>query len=220
MTAFGESADPNAMYTGKPYIGELGYAFLFRNYRSDYGKWQTTDPLGYPDGWNNLAYCNNGVTIKIDYLGGNEVVIVVYKENTPYGPHTWAEVHNNGQMDTAVGFYPNSNGTWGTPGQVLVGNNESHTSDATKIVESVYAVTEIDASTVIGSAYGYFHNKQIYNPLNPLTSNVCWDFTNYIEKLLDSIGYTDISDNYFPANLNPNENTYNTIADYINRKLE
>ena len=69
MTAFGESTDSNAMYTGKPYIGELGYAFLFRNYRSDYGKWQTTDPLGYPDGWNNLAYVNNGVTIAIDWLG-------------------------------------------------------------------------------------------------------------------------------------------------------
>ena len=69
MTAFGESADSNAMYTGKPYIGELGYAFLFRNYRSDYGKWQTTDPLGYPDGWNNLAYCNNEATIAIDGFG-------------------------------------------------------------------------------------------------------------------------------------------------------
>ena len=65
MTAFGESADSNAMYTGKPCIGELGYAFLFRNYRSDYGKWQTTDPLGYPDGWNNLAYCNNEVVKSI-----------------------------------------------------------------------------------------------------------------------------------------------------------
>ena len=73
MTAFGESPDTNAMYTGKPYIGELGYAFLFRNYRSDYGKWQTTDPLGYPDGWNNLAYVNNGVTVAIDWSGGISV---------------------------------------------------------------------------------------------------------------------------------------------------
>ena len=70
MTAFGESADSNAMYTGKPYIGELGYAFLFRNYRSDYGKWQTTDPLGYPDGWNNLAYCKNKAIYTIDLYGG------------------------------------------------------------------------------------------------------------------------------------------------------
>ena len=71
MTAFGESTDTNAMYTGKPYIGELGYAFLFRNYRSDYGKWQTTDPLGYPDGWNNLAYVNNQIWDAIDKLGAS-----------------------------------------------------------------------------------------------------------------------------------------------------
>ena len=67
MTSFGESTDTNVMYTGKPYIGELGYAFLFRNYRSDFGKWQTTDPLGYPDGWNNPAYCGN--RLAIDKLG-------------------------------------------------------------------------------------------------------------------------------------------------------
>ena len=220
MTSFGETADKNAFFTGKPMIDELGFAFLFRDYNPNQGKWTTTDPLGYPDGWNNLAYCNNGVTIKIDYLGGNEVVIVVYKEDTPWGPHTWAEVHNNGQMDTAVGFYSNSNGTWGAPGQVLVGDNESHTGDSSKIVESAYSVTEIDASSVIASAYGYFHNSQIYDPLNPLTAYVCWGFTNYIESLLKEFGYTDISDSYTPENLKPNDNTYNTINDYINRKLE
>ena len=76
-------------FTGKPYIGELGYAFLFRNYRAEQGKWQSSDPyrlastlpyysfhnhtvneyLSYPDGWNNLAYCNNGVTSLMDPLG-------------------------------------------------------------------------------------------------------------------------------------------------------
>ena len=69
MTAFGETKDSDALFTGKPYIGELGYAFLFRNYRADQGKWQTTDPLGYPDGWNNLAYGNNQITDGFDYLG-------------------------------------------------------------------------------------------------------------------------------------------------------
>ena len=39
MTTFGESSDTNAMYTGKPYIGEISYSFLFRNYRPDQGKW-------------------------------------------------------------------------------------------------------------------------------------------------------------------------------------
>ena len=72
LTAFGESLDKDnrAFFTGKPHIGELGYAFLFRNYRADMGKWQTADPLGYPDGWNNFAYVNNGVTMAIDWLGG------------------------------------------------------------------------------------------------------------------------------------------------------
>ncbi|NLK73221.1 MAG: hypothetical protein GX285_09415, partial [Clostridiales bacterium] len=80
MTAFGEptTSQPNnstteidkvGFFTGKPYIGELGYAFLFRNYRADQGKWQTKDPLGYPDGWNNLAYVNNIPLALVDPLG-------------------------------------------------------------------------------------------------------------------------------------------------------
>ncbi len=70
MTAFGETDEKSAMFTGKPYIGELGYAFLFRNYRPGLGKWQTSDPLGYPDGWNNFAYCNNWVNDAINLFGG------------------------------------------------------------------------------------------------------------------------------------------------------
>ena len=68
-------------FTGKPYIGELGYAFLFRNYRPELGKWQTTDPLGYPDGWNNLAYVNNGVTTAIDWLGASCILF-----------HSWEDI--------------------------------------------------------------------------------------------------------------------------------
>ena len=69
MTAFGESENVDAFFTGKPLVGELGYAFLFRNYRPEQGKWQTADPLGYPDGWNNFAYVNNLPTTMIDVLG-------------------------------------------------------------------------------------------------------------------------------------------------------
>ena len=71
LTAFGENLDAGdkAFFTGKPLVGELGYAFLFRNYRPEQGKWQTADPLGYPDGWNNFAYCNNNVNTAIDIYG-------------------------------------------------------------------------------------------------------------------------------------------------------
>ena len=95
MTAFGESTDPNAMYTGKPCIGELGYAFLFRNYRSDYGKWQTTDPLGYPDGWNNLAYCNNGVTVFVDWLGAATIALHGRPVKNTFGSFTHTSTHIN-----------------------------------------------------------------------------------------------------------------------------
>lgn len=73
MTAFGESADTDAMYTGKPYIDQLGYVFLFRNYHAAQGKWQMSDPKGFPNGWNNLAYCNNRVVSSLDRLGLREV---------------------------------------------------------------------------------------------------------------------------------------------------
>ncbi|HJH05192.1 MAG TPA: hypothetical protein K8W19_14390, partial [Victivallis vadensis] len=92
--AFGElkpGERPNLavnFFTGKPEIDGLGYSFLFRNYRADLGKWQTTDPLGYPDGWNNLAYVNNGVTMAIDWMGGCTVIDglfcdVVKRETSP-----------------------------------------------------------------------------------------------------------------------------------------
>ena len=69
MTSFGETADKNAFFTGKPMIDELGYSFLFRDYNPNQGKWTTTDPLGYPDGWNNLAYVNNRASNCFDFAG-------------------------------------------------------------------------------------------------------------------------------------------------------
>ena len=69
MTSFGETADKNAFFTGKPMIDGLGYSFLFRDYNPNQGKWTTTDPLGYPDGWNNLAYVNNRASNCFDFAG-------------------------------------------------------------------------------------------------------------------------------------------------------
>ena len=77
LTAFGEdisdasSCSPfpvphSPFFTGKPYVAGLGHAFLFRNYRAGLAKWQTADSLGYPDGWNQLGYCGNGVTGAVD----------------------------------------------------------------------------------------------------------------------------------------------------------
>ena len=75
MTSFGETDNENAFFTGKPMIDELGYSFLFRDYNPNQGKWTTSDPLGYPDGWNNLAYCNNGVTSALDLWGCKKKIV-------------------------------------------------------------------------------------------------------------------------------------------------
>ena len=81
LTAFGERLDNvdstssairslgEGWFTGKPYVEGLGRTFLMRNYRAGLAKWQTADPIGYPDGWNQLAYCGNGVTECVDLLG-------------------------------------------------------------------------------------------------------------------------------------------------------
>ena len=80
LSAFGERLDNvdstspairslgEGWFTGKPYIEGLGHTFLMRNYRAGLAKWQTADPIGYPDGWNQLAYCGNGVTSAVDAL--------------------------------------------------------------------------------------------------------------------------------------------------------
>ena len=75
LTAFGESfpasqplntSTSQQFYTGKPHVTGLGHTFLFRNYCASFGKWQTADPLGYPDGLNQLTYCKNEATYAVD----------------------------------------------------------------------------------------------------------------------------------------------------------
>ena len=80
LSAFGENLaasepratnhEPRTFFTGKPMVEGLGHAFLMRNYRASLSKWQTADPMGYPDGWNQLAYCGNNTQCGVDVLGG------------------------------------------------------------------------------------------------------------------------------------------------------
>ncbi len=105
------------------YNSEMGYAFLMRNYRSDTGKWQTSDPLGYPDGWNNYAYCNNGVTSTIDYLGYIIYDLVDKEAVRGYG--------HSAQIVTIR----NSDGTWnGYTYDYGDGNSSSSSHSITKTV--------------------------------------------------------------------------------------
>ncbi|MGN0833321.1 MAG: hypothetical protein ACI4RD_06695, partial [Kiritimatiellia bacterium] len=93
LTAFGETlagdgaapstkhSAPSTFFTGKPQVDGLGRVFLFRNYRASLAKWQTADPLGYPDGWNQLAYCNNDVILAVDLRGACRIPRQGYEED-------------------------------------------------------------------------------------------------------------------------------------------
>ena len=104
LTAFGESfedigdeatsnfkhqtSNSATFFTGKPYVEGLGHAFWMRNYRAGLAKWQTADPMGYPDGWNALAYCGNGVTDAVDLWGcATKVVDITWNDHWAWQRH-------------------------------------------------------------------------------------------------------------------------------------
>jgi RHS repeat-associated protein len=91
ITAFGETNVNAALFTGKPMVDGLGYVFLIRNYHQEVGKWNTADLLGYPEGWNNLAYCYNNVLICYDIFGAFS------SNDSPYISFTTASGKNYSQ---------------------------------------------------------------------------------------------------------------------------
>ncbi len=122
LTAFGENhlttEPPNhqTFFTGKPMVEGLGHAFLMRNYRAGLAKWQTADPMGYPDGWNQLAYCGNGVVDSVDLWGC--VDINLFSQGTTI--HSSAADFNLKSYIT-VGGHGNSNGVDGASVEDLAG---------------------------------------------------------------------------------------------------
>ena len=111
MTSFGETEDAAAFFTGKPMIPELGYAFLYRDYNPAQGKWTTSDPLGYPDGWNCFAYVNNGATVFIDWQGTNIYQVHDREGAGGLGHSAWIAQASNGKYHT---FDYNPKGSIGT----------------------------------------------------------------------------------------------------------
>jgi len=87
-------------FTGKPYVEGLGSVFLFRNYRPELSKWTCSDPIGYPDGYNNFAYVNNHATNCIDWQGTLEKLATlgatgIYSNPSPSTTYaTWSECHD------------------------------------------------------------------------------------------------------------------------------
>ena len=170
MSSFGETADKNAFFTGKPMVDELGYSFLFRDYNPNQGKWTTTDPLGYPDGWNNLAYCNNGVTLFVDWLGA---LIVTDAIGIDILNPTWGQY-----VDAVLTVLTTSNSTGGKMIQEAQ-NNKNHTMTVSEsnCTESWIGnrwphcepgTIDTSSSTVHIGLYEYQQGNKIWNPIDGL----------------------------------------------------
>ena len=225
MTSFGETADKNAFFTGKPMIDELGYTFLFRNYRSDYGKWQTTDPLGYPDGWNNLAYCGNNSTFVIDPDGCKwEFGVCQRGADGSSFPHAWIEGRNTktGERVTYSGYTPENNYS-GSSGS---GGGSSNTSGSGSSGSG-------SSSPSLSGVPGYLN---LYKNAGPdfYTSTSVWGTSNYvaipvadaaagehIKAILDAAysQYNQDSISYGATTLLPGDYNSNSLASTLLQKI-
>ena len=119
-TSFGaDNSDNSSFFTGKPYVEDLGYVFLFRNYRADMGKWLSQDLIGYPDGWNNFTYCCNDVLDSLDFLGADTLTICSSSKGSAssfnVSGHAWVVYTDNSGRQT----------TYGTWGEVAASNYKS-----------------------------------------------------------------------------------------------
>ena len=160
----------DSFFTGKPHVGEMGYVFLFRAYRADQGKWNSQDPvalaitlptaadfqknssfiktLGYPDGWNNLAYVNNSVVDYIDFNGGEVIKVrsgsgsssYIWNDAGPYSSREAALSVINNQVGIMLNeIYRNLQRNL-LQGEFVVINNSSHNTPIRENAGSYYLV--------------------------------------------------------------------------------
>ena len=140
-TSFGaDTSDKLSFFTGKPYVEDLGYTFLFRNYRADMGKWSSTDLLGYFDGINLYTYCYNIITVYVDYLGASGTLTIHSSStgeasSTNTSGHSWIEYTPD---PTPQNPNPESTtyGTWGNKDPIglheNLEKNYNYTDEATR----------------------------------------------------------------------------------------
>ena len=135
-----DTSDKLSFFTGKPYVDGLGYAFLFRNYRADMGKWSSTDLLGYFDGINLYTYCYNTITVYVDYLGASGTLTIHSSStgeasSTNTSGHSWIEYTPD---PTPQNPNPESTtyGTWGNKDPIglheNLEKNYNYTDEATR----------------------------------------------------------------------------------------
>ena len=174
-TSFGaDTSDKSSFFTGKPYVEGLGYAFLFRNYRADMGKWLSADLIGYPDGWNNFAYCNNRSTCTIDLYGAYDLA------NSAY-------ISIKLQNGTVKEGYVSS-----SQDVTNILNNASSSNKITNFTYTGHGASD-GAGLIINSQLGYYITARNFGNLSSnfaegvnITLNACYQ-GNYLSEYLSGI---------------------------------
>ena len=105
-------------YTGKPYLAESGsYAFKYREYNPEMGRWTTVDPSGFPDGANNRVFVaaptsgldNNGLNTVYSYdLSVNKYYLTI--DTTTLFNGVYSVTSGALTAEEIVGFYQMTSG--------------------------------------------------------------------------------------------------------------
>ena len=101
-------------YTGKPYLAESGsYAFKYREYNPEMGRWTTVDPSGFPDGANAFSYVNNKSVSFFDDTGltGKSVLLITVGNLFGNGQNFTGESGNGSSANYVDDFVNSYNST-------------------------------------------------------------------------------------------------------------
>jgi len=104
-TAYGEGLE-QGRFTGKVFVKELqSYAFGYRLYSAETNCWAYSDPSGFPDGANSIAYVGGDPLSKVDPLGLWTIEGPLPGASGTYGEH-------DPQVPTNSPWIPQIKKTW------------------------------------------------------------------------------------------------------------
>ena len=174
------------------FVEGLGHAFWMRNYRAGLAKWQTADPMGYPDGWNQLAYCNNDVTSAVDLWGS----LVVYTWEYQGSSTAWGHASMTLTNGTHISWWPESDVL--SNGVVTVTNR--HIQLATGYID-IYSAVAVSNVT--------FQNDIDWEGSPPNSTNVIEGLNEAaIQNFWDNFATNSLWESY-------NQNCAKTVADAL-----
>jgi RHS repeat-associated protein len=109
----GYASEETAFYTGKPYLASSGgYAFRYRAYNSEFARWTSEDPSGFPDGANLNIYVSNSPNCWLDSNGLSGTLVINSTSNgnssLSTSGHSWISYTPDGGATSTYGTWGNN----------------------------------------------------------------------------------------------------------------